>query len=514
MTRQGSLWIVVAASALAGCVQPNFSQAGPACTTAQACSAGLVCFEERCVVAAPGFDSGVVAPLPDAGVPPSDTGSSDAGASDAGPSDSGVSDTGATIDVGPIARCADGEPEGGEAIFGRRDMVFCGATNRENSSLPESKGEAAVNCGAGSHLCSALEYRARNDACSLEVRNMAGWLADGDDCVVRIRPREFSNCQADGTRPPEFGTPSSGSCPQSYSGGDWGLESVGAEDLLDASCTLNSLGCGAFCCIDAPAPGAATSPETAALSCYDLFDRVPNTPSGAYWIDPDGVGGVEPARVHCQVSQKAWMTVATIRDTANDDVPNTATQMYLGWYRDEHGLWNGPGASLVGQTNTETAVVGFDFIVAAQSHGYTELKMTFFRDDEDGAGEQMAFRSTLGGTETSLTLVAADTETVGSYLVNFGANALVYTFGRLIGIPGSPLLTSVIEEGFCIPRANGASYFGGTGPGMCEYPDARGTLTSPWHGWGNGCVYSVRGSAQDELSSCDADQFILELGRP
>jgi hypothetical protein len=158
-------------------------------------------------------------------------------------------------------------------------------------------------------------------------------------------------------------------------------------------------------------------------------------------------------------------------------------------------------------------VVGFDFIVAAQSHGYTELQMTFFRDDEDGAGEQMAFRSTLGGTETSLTLVAADTETVGSYLVNFGANALVYTFGRLIGIPGSPSLTTVIHEGFCIPRANGDSYFGGTGPGMCEYPDARGNLKSPWHGWGNGCIYSVRGSAQDELSNCDADQFILELGR-
>jgi hypothetical protein len=395
-------------------------------------------------------------------------------------------------------------------------MVFCGATNHNNQALPQSKAEAAVNCGEGSHLCSALEYRARNDECSLDVRNMAGWLDDGEDCVVRIRPRDFSNCQADGTRPPTFGTPSSGSCPQLYSGVDWGLESAGAEDLLDASCTDNSRGCGAFCCIDAPAPGDASSPETAALSCYDLFDRVPNTPSGAYWIDPDGVGGVEPARVHCQVSNQAWMTVATIRDTDKNDVPNSADQMYLGWHRgDETDLWTGPKTSLVGQTNTETAVVGFDFVVAAQSHGYTELKMTFFRAAEDGAGELMDFRSTLGGDTKSLTLVAADIGAVGSYLVNFGTNALLYTFGRLIGIPGSPSLLSVVDANFCIPRAAGGSYFGSIGTGMCEYALTR----AAWHGWGHGCIYSPRGDARGELSppgdgtNCDADQFIIELGR-
>jgi hypothetical protein len=96
-----------------------------------------------------------------------------------------------------------------------------------------------------------------------------------------------------------------------------------------------------------------------------------------------------------------------------------------------------------------------------------------------------------------------------SYLGVYDLSPQLYTFGRLVGVPGSGnSYADVIPVTHCIPRAAGGNYFGSMSQGMCEYSGP-----AAWHGWGFGCVYQPNLTAADELNDCDADQFVLYLGR-
>jgi hypothetical protein len=49
------------------------------------------------------------------------------------------------------------------------------------------------------------------------------------------------------------------------------------------------------------AAGTGGSSTTAALSCMDILNNQPETPSGLYWIDPDGSLGIEPFVCFCDM---------------------------------------------------------------------------------------------------------------------------------------------------------------------------------------------------------------------
>jgi len=233
-----------------------------------------------------------------------------------------------------------------------------------------------------------------------------------------------------------------------------------------------------------------------------LYLADPSLQSGNYWIDPDGPGGVAPVLVQCEfgAGPEAWMTAVNITDTAFDDTPNTPATLYLGFRFEGGSIHTGPGTVAVSSTNSWSAAVGFDFVVAAAAAGYGALKMCFFRQ-----GVEMDCRSSLGSPTNSLGLVSGP---AASYLGAYDLSPLLYTFGRLVGVPGSGnSYAEVIPVTHCIPRAAGGFYFGIQSQGMCEYPGGA------WHGFGYGCVYQPSLTAADELNDCDADQFVLYLGQ-
>ena len=112
-------------------------------------------------------------------------------------------------------------------------------------------------------------------------------------------------------------------------------------------------------CSDAPAPGDGSSASDAALNCSHLFNMNASLSSGDYWVDPDGPGGVAPAQVHCELGPQAWMTVANIRDSAADEMPNTPNTLYLGFRFENGAIHTGPGTVAVSSTNTWPAAGQF-----------------------------------------------------------------------------------------------------------------------------------------------------------
>ncbi|MBM4342799.1 MAG: proprotein convertase P-domain-containing protein [Deltaproteobacteria bacterium] len=61
--------------------------------------------------------------------------------------------------------------------------------------------------------------------------------------------------------------------------------------------------------------GTQTNP---ALTCKDLLAKLPSTQSGLYWIDPDGLGGVAPFQVQCDMTTSGggWTRVDETTDFA------------------------------------------------------------------------------------------------------------------------------------------------------------------------------------------------------
>jgi len=64
-----------------------------------------------------------------------------------------------------------------------------------------------------------------------------------------------------------------------------------------------------------------SSERTAALSCKAIKDEYPNSPSAAYWLDPDGGGEAPAYRVWCDMEYNGggWQLV-TIISNANDQI--------------------------------------------------------------------------------------------------------------------------------------------------------------------------------------------------
>ncbi|MBI2376349.1 MAG: Ig-like domain-containing protein [Deltaproteobacteria bacterium] len=77
------------------------------------------------------------------------------------------------------APCADTTTEGGPELWDRNDIAFCATAN---NSLP-TLSEARLLCAAGWRVCSATEYRARNDSCQ-PLLKFSGTLDDGADCMM------------------------------------------------------------------------------------------------------------------------------------------------------------------------------------------------------------------------------------------------------------------------------------------------------------------------------------------
>ena len=401
-------------------------------------------------------------------------------------------------DSTPPPPCEDGTVEGGMSTFWRSDIVFCASSAQE---MPPNKTAAATLCGGETHLCSALEYRARNDSCVDSPGRMSGWLSDGSDCVARTRDSPDYSCAADGTNASE-----SGSCPQHYSGGIMSLEASVITDLLAPSwsCTTGSLGCGAFCCADAPEPGDGSDATQPALTCADLFARYPGLSSGDYWMDPDGVGGgVAASKVRCEAGPESWMTVAQLTDTEFDDMPNSVVDLYKGFHNANGGIVVGPGTAAVSRTNEWSAMVGLDFVRASVEQGYDAVKICFYVENTE-----VECRSSLDPPATSLGLTAYPSD---SYLGAYNDSPILWTVGRLVGILHSA--GEYIQQGSqvgCIQRGSGGVYFGNNAVGMCEYG---GNSGGAWYAYDGGVYYRPWATGHgNEIYHTGVDQFVVYLG--
>ena len=243
-----------------------------------------------------------------------------------------------------------------------------------------------------------------------------------------------------------------------------------------------------------------------ARSCADLFTRYPHFSAGDYWIDPDGVGGVSPVRVHCHSGSGHWMMVASIRDTADDDAPNN------GQIGAHHGGWNSQpgridlGPAVVSANNTGSSAVGFDFIVAAQSQGYTHIRMCFLANNSPAE-----CRDSIAGSLTQTARPSA------SWLNAYDSSPLLYTYGRLVGAPGSANYQSLTYEAHCIQRTAGGYFGAGTATDgkLCEHDGQHGCAScrGVWNAIGaGGCAYNPSNQGSNEIQNCDANHFAIYLG--
>jgi hypothetical protein len=199
------------------------------------------------------------------------------------------------------------------------------------------------------------------------------------------------------------------------------------------------------------------------------------------------------------------MMVAQVKDTAGDDAPNTSNYVHSGW-RQSNGAF-ASGAAQVSPTNTGSTAVGFDFVTAAAANGYNSLKMCFVKN-----GVEVQCRSNRSAANELLTLTSRASV---SYLNAYDNTPLLYTFGRLAGVPGqSNSYNQLSYESSCISRAAGG-YFGQFTEGMCEHDGLHGcpSCRGVWHGVGMGCSYQPDSTDASELSACDADGFNLYIGR-
>jgi len=248
-------------------------------------------------------------------------------------------------------------------------------------------------------------------------------------------------------------------------------------------------------------PGDGTESQCAAESCASVISDGSPSVDGLYWIDPDDSGVLPPTQLYCGLtSSNAWGLLANYIDSAQDDIPNTASFLVDGWQQTGDGLWTSP-ASIVDNSDVagSSAAVSLEFVEALTT-ATSALMMCFV----DSSGDDTNCRSSDDG---SLTLTA--TATGNSDLTPYSSDPLTYTYGRLAGLFGSgqgyyssPAET-VAYQSFCIPRSPGvgADNWGSQSFGLCEHDGAWGCpgCRGPWHGFGGGAAFNPAGTTTDEV---------------
>lgn len=159
---------------------------------------------------------------------------------------------------------------------------FCGKTCVAGEVC--SEGSCAVSCLGGSTQCGVLCVDTENDP------------SHCGDCASVCGPGEVC---------------SQGTCAVTCLGGS----KLCAGACVDTDTDPDNCGaCGATCSGGYCLNGACEFPA----SCSGLLKNNPNLPTGAYWVDSDGPGGMAPYEVYCEMTTAGggWTLVASVVDRA------------------------------------------------------------------------------------------------------------------------------------------------------------------------------------------------------
>ncbi|MEC9071891.1 MAG: fibrinogen-like YCDxxxxGGGW domain-containing protein, partial [Myxococcota bacterium] len=247
-------------------------------------------------------------------------------------------------------------------------------------------------------------------ALGAEVDTIAYWDFSG---VSPTTVPDASGQGHDGTR---VGGTVVGGCPLAVDGAVCGDDVVAPWEECDDGNTEDDDGCSAAC----------EFPVTW-LSCKHLLDSAPETPDGAYWIDPDAAGPVAPVRCFCDMTGGGWTLVGNYYDTPGDDMPNDTAYVVGGWEQMDSGQW-ADTATTVDRNAGPSAGVALAFVEALGAvGGQANLKICFIEEE----GGDAPCRSSADG---SLTLVSYDAG--NPKLSPYSDDPLPYTYGRLAGLAG------------------------------------------------------------------------------
>lgn len=236
-----------------------------------------------------------------------------------------------------------------------------------------------------------------------------------------------------------------------------------------------------------------------AASCAALLDKFPALKDGNYVIDPDGGGPLKAVSLYCAMETGGWTLVANLYDSAADDVPNLPGDVTAGWQQTGSGQW-GPVLEIANSaTDTGAAALGLDALLAFSQGGATKLKICLVAK----SGAETECRS----SPDSLTLGGTAEPT--SPLAIWQGKPLVYTYGRLVGLPASGpgfAAADLMPGAGCVVASPGATNeFGKTCTntlkgGLCEAGGTTG-MSGVWCGHCDGICLRPDATADDELST-------------
>ncbi len=195
--------------------------------------------------------------------------------------------------------------------------------------------------------------------------------------------------------------------------GDSAVNGLGEQ--CDDGNTKNGDGCDSNCQYEAK------------KSCTLILQAFPNAANMNYPIDPDGAGPLPAVSLFCDMSGGGWTMVANIYDSIGNDVPDLPQDVTAGWQQTGSGVW-GPVASVSRDSSgMGSSAVGLDFVVAMSAWATKNIRLCL-----------VAKNGLDGACVTSPTSLKLAGSTDGDALLDgYSANKLAWTFGRLVGLPGT-----------------------------------------------------------------------------
>ncbi|MBM4343710.1 MAG: hypothetical protein FJ100_10075 [Deltaproteobacteria bacterium] len=276
-----------------------------------------------------------------------------------------------------------------------------------------------------------------------------------------------------------------GACKPAGTCGD-GVVNAGGEQCDDKNQQAGD-GCSAQCTLEA------------ATSCASLLDKFPALKDGDYLIDVDAGGPQPPVTLYCAMSKGGWTLVANLYDSAGDDFPNLAGDVTEGWQQTGSGQW-GPVVQIAKvATDTGSAALGLQAVLALSVSGMKKLKICLVtQSGQEGECRSSPDSLTLGGTAEP-----------SSPLAVWQGKPLVWTYGRLIGLPASgPSFApaDLVAGAGCVDAAAGkVNEFGQActnllKSGLCEAGGTTG-MSGAWCGHCDGICLRPGATVDDEMAT-------------